>query len=101
MAVNTENGGAKKAKEAWVPDNLWSYQTNLITNFRLYPNRIYPWVFEPFLLREYAAAAAAAKLLQSCPTLCDVMDGSPPGSAIPGIFQARPREWVAISFSNA
>ena len=68
LAVNTENGAAKKAKEAWIPDNLWSYQTNLITNFRLYPNRIYPWVFEPFLLREYAAAAAA-KSLQSCPTL--------------------------------
>ena len=99
MAVNTENGAAKKAKEAWIPDNLWSYQTNLITNFRLYPNRIYPWVFGPFLLREYAAAAAA-KSLQSCPTLCDVIDSSPPGSAIPGIFQARPQEWVAISFSN-
>ena len=48
-----------------------------------------------------AAAAAAAKLLQSCPTLCDPIDGSPPGSAIPGIIQARILEWVAISFSNA
>ena len=46
-------------------------------------------------------AAAAAKLLQSCPTLCDPIDGSPPGSAIPGILQARTLEWVAISFSNA
>ena len=46
-------------------------------------------------------AAAAAKLLQSCPTLCDSIDGSPPGSAIPGILQARTLEWVAISFSNA
>ena len=46
-------------------------------------------------------AAAAAKSLQSCPTLCDPMDGSPPGSPIPGILQARPLEWVAISFSNA
>ena len=45
--------------------------------------------------------AAAAKLLQSCPTLCDPRDGSPPGSAIPGILQARILEWVAISFSNA
>ena len=45
-------------------------------------------------------AAAAAKLLQSCPTLCDPIDGSPPGS-IPGILQARTLEWVAISFSNA
>ena len=48
-----------------------------------------------------AAAAAAAKSLQSCPTLCDPMDGSPPGSAVPGILQARTLEWVAISFSNA
>ena len=48
-----------------------------------------------------AAAAAAAKLLQSYPTLCDPIDGSPPGSAIPGILQARTLEWVAISFSNA
>ena len=47
------------------------------------------------------AAAAAAKSLQSCPTLCDPIDGSPPGSPLPGILQARPLEWVAISFSNA
>ena len=46
-------------------------------------------------------AAAAAKLLPSCPTLCDPIDGSPPGSPIPGILQARTLEWVAISFSNA
>ena len=47
------------------------------------------------------AAAAAAKSLQSCPTLCNPRDGSPPGSPIPGILQARTLEWVAISFSNA
>ena len=47
------------------------------------------------------AAAAAAKSLQSCPTLCDPIDGSPPGSPVPGILQARILEWVAISFSNA
>ena len=44
---------------------------------------------------------AAAKLLQSCPTLCDPIYGSPPGSPVPGILQARTLEWVAISFSNA
>ena len=44
--------------------------------------------------------AAAAKLLQSCPTLCDPIDGSPPGYPVPGILQARTLEWVAISFSN-
>ena len=48
-----------------------------------------------------AAAAAAAKSLQSCPTLCDPIDGSPLGSPVPGILQARTLEWVAISFSNA
>ena len=48
-----------------------------------------------------AAAAAAAKSLQQCPTLCDPIDGSPPGSPVPGILQARTLEWVAISFSNS
>ena len=48
-----------------------------------------------------AAAGAAAKLLQSCSTLCDPIDGSPSGSPVPGILQARTLEWVAISFSNA
>ena len=43
----------------------------------------------------------AAKSLQSCPTLCDSIDGSPPGSPVPGILEARTLEWVAISFSNA
>ena len=47
------------------------------------------------------SAAAAAKSRQSCPTLCDLIDSSPPGSAIPGILQARTLEWAAISFSNA
>ena len=46
-------------------------------------------------------AAAAAKSLQSCPTLCNPTDGSPPGSPVPGILQVRTLEWVAISFSNA
>ena len=53
------------------------------------------------LLDHAAAAAAAAKSLQSCLTLCDPIDGSPPGSHVPGILQARTLEWVAISFSNA
>ena len=48
-----------------------------------------------------SAAVAAAKSLQSCSTLCDPTDGSPPGSPVPGILQARTLEWVAISFSNA
>ena len=53
------------------------------------------------LLIVLSSAAAAAKLLQSCPTLCDPIDGSPPGSPVPGILQARTLEWVAISFSSA
>ena len=47
------------------------------------------------------SGAATAKSLQSCPILCDPIDGSPPGSPVPGILQARTLEWVAISFSNA
>ena len=49
----------------------------------------------------YTAAAAAAKSLQLCPTLCDLIDSNPPGSPVPGILQARTLEWVAISFSSA
>ena len=49
----------------------------------------------------FTPAAAAAKLLQSCPTLSDPIDGSPPGSPVPGILQARTLEWVAIYFSNS
>ena len=54
-----------------------------------------------FSLEYCTFAAAAAKSLQSCPTLCDPIDGSPPGSSVPGILQAKILEWVAISFSDA
>ena len=59
--------------------------------------------FQKIILLYYAAAAtaAAAKSLQSCPTLCDPVEGSPPGSPVSGILQARTLEWVAISFSKA
>ena len=57
--------------------------------------------FIQILMERFAAAAAAAKSLQSCPTLCDPIDGSPLGSPVPGILQARTLEWVAISFSSA
>ena len=50
---------------------------------------------------ESPIAIAIAKSLQSCPTLCNPIDGSPPGSPVPGILQARTLEWVAIAFSNA
>ena len=78
----------------------WKKLTNYMT--RLWPWRVCVcarvWcvcVFSRF------AAATDAKLLQSCPTLCDPVDGSPPGYPVPGILQARTLEWVAISFSNA
>ena len=73
--------------------------------------RMYSTVFSQSLLKHgiilllnlirVPAAAAAAKLLQSCPILCNPRDGSPPGSTVPRILQARTLEWVAISFSNA
>ena len=55
----------------------------------------------PAIIVHTAATATAAKWLQSCPTLCDPIDGSPPGSSVPGILQARTLEWVAISFFSA
>ena len=71
-----------------------------------YHKIIYPVLIDIFLQHPspffcLVAAAAAAKLLQSCPTLCDPIDGSPPGFPVPGILQARTLEWVVTSFSNA
>ena len=57
--------------------------------------------FSPLFPQIFFSAAAAAKLLQLCLTLCNPIDGSPPGSPVPGIFRARTLEWGAISFSNA
>ena len=65
---------------------------------------LHPTLCDPmdcYCMYAAAAAAAAAELLQSCPTLCDSIDSSPPGSPVPGILQARILAWVAISFSNA
>ena len=59
------------------------------------------FIFPENMETQMTSAAAAAKLLQLCPTLCDPIDGSPPGSPVPRILQARTLEWVAISFSNA
>ena len=74
----------------------------ILTNFHKNPMREVEY-FTTSLPKfwEGIAAAAAAKSLQSCPTLCDSIDGSPTSSAVPGILQARTLEWVAISFSNA
>ena len=82
-------------------------EVEMTTHSSIFAWRI-AWTKEPGELQSmgsqrvrHAAAAAAAKSLQLCPTLCDPIDGSPPGSAIPGILQARTLGWVAISFSNA
>ena len=77
--------------------NSLSY-TSIIYLFFLYFNTIYFISFKRLYQTKFAATA---KSLQSCPTLCDHIDGSPPGSPVPGILQARTLEWVAISFSNA
>ena len=77
------------------------------------PSRLEEWLRSPRIMRKCrilwtrkaakcnCSISAAAKSLQSCPTLCDPIDGSPPGSCVPGILQARTLEWVAISCSNA
>ena len=70
-------------------------------NLRIYEKSLLLTLIGNPELPSAMTAAAAAKSLQSCPTLCDPTDGSPPGSPVPGILQARTPEWVAISFSNA
>ena len=81
---------------------LKSRDITLLTKVHLVKAMVFPAVMygcESWTIKK--AAAAAAKSFQSCPTLCDPIDGSPPGFSIPGILQARTLEWVAISFSNA
>ena len=76
-----------------LPGEVWLFLRNFSPVFRASEECIFQ--------TPAAAAAAAAKSLQSCPTLCNPIDGSLPGSPVPGILQARTLEWVAISFSNA
>ena len=68
--------------------------------FHIWPS-IFPVYHSSLPAFPYSLATATAKSLQSCPTLCDPIDSSPPGSPVPGILQARTLEWVAISFSDA
>ena len=75
----------------------WYFSSNLRKITAIISSNITYLLYYP----SFHPAAAAAKSLQSCPTLCDPIDGSPPGFPIPGILQARTLEWVAISFSNA
>ena len=81
-------------------DAMTTFQDTCLLN-ELLPLGFSPMAFYFPKLIILCFAAAAAKLLQSCPTLCDPIDGSLPGSPVPGILQARTLEWVAISFSNA
>ena len=72
-----------------------------LSNLRIKPASLMSPALAARFFTTAASAAAAAKSLQWCLTLCDPIDGSPPGSPVPGILQARILEWVAISFSNA
>jgi len=72
-----------------------------MSNFKIFLSYGNHFFFRPGIVNIEVAAAAAAKSLQSCLTLCDPIDSNPPGFTIPGILQERTMEWVAISFSNA
>ena len=87
--MNMKTSLLRPANSTWV-----SVEVDLLPNSTWVSLETDPALVEPW-------AAAPAKSLQSCPTLCDPIDGSPPGSPIPGILQARTLEWVAISFSSA
>ena len=93
-----------KAAWLWTPECLalseWSHHHGYLGHEDLFLYSYSAYCCHLFLISS-ASLAAAAKLLQLCPTLCDPIEGSPPGSPIPGILQARTLEQVAISFSNA
>ena len=80
--------------------NIWEYQTTLPASWETCLQVKKQQLELDMEQQTGSIAAAAAKSLQSCPTLCNPIDGSPPGPAVPGILQARTLEWVAISSSN-
>ena len=88
------------AKKQSILQHLALYGPTLTSVHDYWKNQVFLSI-ENSSYSEKKDAAAAAKSLQSCPTLCDPIEGSPPGSPVPGILQARALEWVAISFSNA
>ena len=105
--------GSQRVGQDWATDLIWNILGMMLNNLSpnwmeiiFYPCQVLKFISLHLLLlickwEKQGAAAAAAKLLQACPTLWDPIDSSPPGSPIPGILQARILEWVAISFSNA
>ena len=101
-----QQGYWESADAEWLLSCWWG--VSQVARRRLHPSLSWFYLYLPhfsffkyFKLFYSYAAAAAAKSLQSCPTLCDPIDGSPPGPLVPGILQARTLGWVAISFSNA
>ena len=91
-----------KKPEVGLLDYYFSSALNFLSNTITFPivEKLYSCLHQ-FTFLPTVYAAAAAKLLQPCSTLCDPIDSSPPGSPVPGILQARTLEWVAISFFNA
>ena len=97
LQLGSEPGPGSKSSESY-PLDCREIPHHLI-HISCYLLNISSWIFKRPHIQN--AVAAATKSFQSCPTLCDPIDSSPPGSAVPGILQARTLEWVAISFSNA
>ena len=102
--IDSIDMGLYKLQQLVMDREAWCAAVNEVTKSQ---TRLSDWTelnwYESFniLFRSWRAAAAAAKSLQSCTTLCDSIDSSPPGSPVPGILQARTLKWVAVSFSNA
>ena len=97
-AQHLSSGASHPSCQSWLP--VTKFQLYSLWKMMTYLLEIPPRQSQPFPLHE-PTAAAAAKSLQSCPTLYDPIDSSPPGPPVPGILQAKTLEWVAISFFNA
>ena len=94
----TKPASSKGRHSPEIPDSCYRTPSIISPPFKVNPESISTWNLQITILTLYHAAAA--KSLQSCLTLCDPIDGSPPGSAVPGILQARTLEWIAIPFSS-
>ena len=101
LGVNRMMKWILKPESEYLENKHWREKTDKIKRGRGAQRALIPQDSPWAQCENHSAAAAAAKSLQLCPTLCDPIDGSPPGSPVPGILQARTLEWLAISFSNA